>query len=47
VLANRAVKAVSAYLSPTESLTQSDLTEFLSGTLPVLVAGDINAKYAD
>jgi hypothetical protein len=45
VLANKLVKIVAAYLSPTRPLTESDLNECLSGGLPVLMAGDLNAKH--
>jgi hypothetical protein len=41
------VKLVSAYLAPTPPLIESDLTECLSGGIPVLMAGDINAKHKD
>jgi hypothetical protein len=47
VLATRTVKLVSAYLAPTRPLIESDLTECLSGGIPVLMAGDINAKHKD
>jgi hypothetical protein len=47
VLANRLVKIVAAYLSPTRPLIESDLNECLSGGLPVLMAGDLNAKHTD
>jgi hypothetical protein len=43
VLANRVVKIVAAYLSPTRPLIKSDLNECLSGGLAVLMAGDLNA----
>jgi hypothetical protein len=47
LLANRLVKIVAAYLSPTGPLIESDLNECLSGGLPVLMAGDLNAKHTD
>jgi hypothetical protein len=47
VLATRPVKLVSAYLAPTRPLIESDLTECLSGGIPVLMAGDLNAKHKD
>jgi hypothetical protein len=47
VLATRPVKIVSAYLTPTRPLIESDLTECLSGGIPVLMAGDLNAKHKD
>jgi hypothetical protein len=47
VLASRPVKIVAAYLSPTRPLIDSDLTECLSGGLPVLMAGYLNAKHTD
>jgi hypothetical protein len=47
VLATRPVKLVTAYLSPTRPLIESDISEFLSGGFPVLMAGDLNAKHTD
>jgi hypothetical protein len=47
VLANRLVKIVVAYLSPTRPLIESGLNECLSWGLPVLMAGDLNAKHTD
>jgi endonuclease/exonuclease/phosphatase family metal-dependent hydrolase len=47
VLGTRPVKLVAAYLSPTRPLIESDLTECPSGGFPVLIAGDLNAKYTD
>jgi hypothetical protein len=44
VLENRPVKLVSAYISPTRPFIESDVTECLSGGIPVLMAGDLNAK---
>jgi hypothetical protein len=45
VLATRPVKLVSAYRAPTRPMIDSDLTECLSGGIPVLMAGDLNAKH--
>jgi hypothetical protein len=45
VLATRPVKLVVAYLSPPWPLIESNLTEYLSGGFPVLMAGDRNAKH--
>jgi hypothetical protein len=45
VLATRPVKLVSACLWPTRPLIESDLTECLSGGIPVIMAGDLNAKH--
>jgi exonuclease III len=47
VLATRPVKLVSAYLAPTRLLIESDLTECLRGGIPVIMAGDLNAKHKD
>jgi hypothetical protein len=47
VLATRLVKLVSAYLAPTRPMIESDLTECLSGGIPVLMAGDLNAEHKD
>jgi hypothetical protein len=38
---------VSTYLSPTQPLMESDLTELLSVLFPVLMSGDLNAKHKD
>jgi hypothetical protein len=45
VLATSPVKLT--YLSPTRPLIESDLSECLSRGFPVLLAGDLNAKYTD
>jgi hypothetical protein len=47
VLVARPVKLVSAYLAHTRPLVESDLTECLSRGIPVLMAGDRNAKHKD
>jgi hypothetical protein len=47
VLATRPVKLVSAYLAPTRPMIESDLTECLTGGIPVLMAGDLKAKHKD
>jgi endonuclease/exonuclease/phosphatase family metal-dependent hydrolase len=47
VLVTTPVKLVSAYLAPKRPLIESDLTECLSGGIPVLLAGDLNAKHKD
>jgi hypothetical protein len=47
VLANRLLKIVAACLSPTRPLIESNLNEYLSGGLPVLIAVDLNAKHTD
>jgi hypothetical protein len=47
VLATRPVKFVSAYLSPTQPLIESDLSVCLSGGFPILMPGDINAEHTD
>jgi hypothetical protein len=47
VLATRPVKLVSTYLPPTRPLIETDLTECLSGGIPVRIAGDLNAKHKD
>jgi hypothetical protein len=47
VLANRPVKILAAYLSPTRPLIESELNECLSYGLPALMAGDLNAKHTD
>jgi hypothetical protein len=46
-LAGRPVKILSAYLSPSRPLIGTDLTACFGGGLPVLMAGDQNAKYVD
>jgi hypothetical protein len=47
VLATRPVKLASSYLSPTRPLIELDLTECLSGGIPVLMTGDLDAKHKD
>jgi hypothetical protein len=46
-LAGRPVKILAAYLSPTRPLFGGDLTAYFGGGLPVLLAGDLNAKHVD
>jgi hypothetical protein len=47
VLATRQEKLVSAYLAPTRPLIESVLNDYLSGGIPVLMAGDLNAKHKE
>ena len=46
-LADRPVKILAAYLSPSRPLIGADLTACFGGGLPVLLAGDRNAKNVD
>ena len=46
-LAGRPVKILAAYLSPSRPLIGADLTAYFGGGLPVLLAGDLNAKHVD
>jgi hypothetical protein len=46
-LAGRTAKILAAYLSPSRPLIGADLTDCFGGGLPVLMAGDINAKHED
>jgi hypothetical protein len=46
-LATRPVNLVSACLSPTRPLIESELTEVLSGGIPVQITDDLNAKHTD
>jgi hypothetical protein len=43
----RPVKILAAYLLPSRPLIGEDLAVCFDGRLPVLVAGDINAKHVD
>ena len=47
ILAGRPFKILAAYLSPSRPLIGADLTTCFGGGLPVLMAGDLNAKYVD
>ena len=47
MLASRPVKIQAAYLLPSRPLIEADLSTCLSGGLPVLMAGDLNAKHVD
>jgi len=47
ILAGRPVKILAAYLCPTRPLIGADLTACFGGGLPVLMAGDLNAKHVD
>jgi hypothetical protein len=46
-LAGRPVEVLAAYLSPSHPLTGVDLTACFGRGLPVLMAGDLNAKHGD
>ena len=46
-LASKPVKILAAYLSPTRPVIASDLSACLGGSLPVLMAGDLNAKHVE
>jgi hypothetical protein len=45
MLAPKPVKILAIYLSSSQPLTASDLSVCLGGGLPVLMVGDLNAKY--
>ena len=47
MLAGRPVKVLAAYLSPSRPLMGADLDACFGGGLPVLMAGDLNAKHVD
>jgi hypothetical protein len=47
MIAAKPVKILAAYLSPTRPLIPSDLSACLGGGLPVLMAGDLNAKHVE
>jgi len=45
--AGKPVKIFTAYLSPTRPLIREDLFACIGGGMPVLMAGDLNAKHVD
>ena len=47
MLAGRPVKVLAAYLSPSRPLIGADLDSCFGGGLPVLMAGDLNAKHVN
>jgi hypothetical protein len=47
MLASGPVKILAANLSPSRPLIDADLSACLSGGIPVLMAGDLNAKHVD
>ena len=47
ILVSKAVKILAAYLSPSRPLIASDLSACHGGGLPVLMAGDLNAKHVE
>jgi hypothetical protein len=47
MLANKPAKILAVYLSPTRSLTASDVSACLGSGLPVLMAGALNAKHVE
>jgi len=46
-LASKPVLILAAYLSPSRPLIGADLTACFGGGMPVLMAGDLNAKHVD
>jgi hypothetical protein len=46
-MAGRPVKILAVYVSPSHPLIRADLTACFGGGLPVLMAGDLNAKHVD
>jgi endonuclease/exonuclease/phosphatase family metal-dependent hydrolase len=46
-LAGKPVKILAVYLSPSRPVIGADLTACFGGGLPVLMAGDLNAKHVD
>jgi len=47
MLPDRAMKILAAYLRPSRLLIGSEHTACVCGGLPVLLAGDLNAKHVD
>ena len=46
-MASKPVKILAAYLSPFRPLIGADLSACFGGGMPVLMAGDLNAKHVD
>jgi hypothetical protein len=46
-MAGKPVKILAAYLCPSRTLIGADLSACFGGGMPVLVAGDLNAKHVD
>ena len=46
-MAGKPVEILAAYLSPTRPLIEADLSAYFGGGMPVLMAGDLNAKHVD
>jgi hypothetical protein len=46
-IADKQVKILASYLSPSRPLIGAELTSCFGGGLPVLMAGDDNAKHVD
>jgi hypothetical protein len=46
-LTGKPVKILAVYLSPSRPLIGADLNACFCGGLPVLMAGDLNAKHVD
>jgi endonuclease/exonuclease/phosphatase (EEP) superfamily protein YafD len=47
MVANKPVKILAVYLSPSRHQIASDLSACFGGGLPVLMAGDLNAKHVE
>jgi hypothetical protein len=47
VLTTRPVKLVAAYIPPTRPLIESEISKYLSGVFPVVMAADLNAKHTN
>jgi hypothetical protein len=46
-MSGKTVKILAVYLTPSRPLIGVDLTACFGGELPVLMAGDLNAKHID
>jgi len=46
-MAGKPVEILAAYLSPTRPLIEADLSAYFGGGMPVLMAGELDAKYVD
>jgi endonuclease/exonuclease/phosphatase (EEP) superfamily protein YafD len=47
MLANKPVKILAVYLSPSRPLIDSDLSAYFGSGIPVIMAGDLNAKHVE
>lgn len=47
MLVSKLARILTVYISPSRPVIDSDLSAYLGGSLPVAMAGNLNAKHVD